>query len=53
MEMGPSEFVEPRKKSALLDEGYTGVPKTRDFDEILIRYSENPNFWYFLRSTAF
>ena len=27
--------------------------KTRDFAEILIKYSKNPNFWDFLRSTAF
>ena len=28
-----SEFVGPRKKSALRDEGYSWVPKTRDFTE--------------------
>ena len=33
MEFGPSEFVGPRTKVHLLDEGYTWVPKTRDFAE--------------------
>ena len=31
MEIGPSEFVGPRTKSVLRDEGYAWVPKTQDF----------------------
>ena len=30
-EIGSSEFVGPRTKIALRDEGYAWVPKTRDF----------------------
>ena len=48
MEFRPSEFVEPRTKVHLLDEGYTWEPKTRDFAEISIKNSENPMFRFFL-----
>ena len=33
MEFRRSEFVGPRTKVHLLDEGYSWVPKTRDFAE--------------------
>ena len=45
--MGSSEFIGPRTKSALLDEGYVWEPKTRDFAEFSIKNSENPMFWFF------
>ena len=47
MEIGPSEFVGARTKSALLDESYTWEPKTRDFFEISIKSSKNPMFRFF------
>ena len=47
MEIGPSEFVEVRTKSALLDEGYVWEPKTRDFAKFSIKNLENPMFWFF------
>ena len=40
-------------KSALRDEGYAWVPKTRDFTENSGKYSKNPKFFVFLRSTVF
>ena len=43
-EIGPSELIGPRTKSALRDEGYPWVPKTRDFAENSGKSSENPNF---------
>ena len=42
-EIGPSEFVGPKTKSALRDE----VPKTRDFAENSGKSSKNPNFLFF------
>ena len=33
-EIGLSEFIGPKTKSALRDEGYSSVPKTRDFPRI-------------------
>ena len=47
MEIGLSEFVGLRTKSALLDEGYAWKPKTQDFAEFSIKNSENPMFWFF------
>ena len=44
IEIGPSEFVGPRTKSALRDEGYAWVPKTLNFTENSGKSSENPNF---------
>ena len=38
------EFVMLRTKSALRDEGYAWVPKTRDFAEKSGKSSENPIF---------
>ena len=35
MEIGWSEFVGPRTKAHLIDEGYAWVPKTRDFTKDL------------------
>ena len=46
-EIGPSEFVGPKTKSALRDEGYAWVPKTRDFAENSGKSSKNPNFLFF------
>ena len=34
-------------KSAIRDEGYAWVPKTRDFLENSGKNSKNPNFWFF------
>ena len=34
-------------KVYLCNEGYTWVPKTRDFTENSGKRSENPNFWFF------
>ena len=47
MEIGPLEFVGRRTKVYLRDEGYTWVPKTRDFTENSGKSSENPKFWFF------
>ena len=47
MEIGPSDFVGARTKSALLDEGYAWEPKTRDFAEFSIKNLENLMFWFF------
>ena len=44
MEIGSSEFVGPRTKSALRDESYAWVPKTQDFAESSGKSLENPNF---------
>ena len=44
MEIGPPEFVGLRTKSALRNEGYAWVPKTRDFAENSGKSSENSNF---------
>ena len=52
-EIRPWEFVGINTKSALRDEGYAWVPETRDFTEKSGKYSENPNFLVFLRSTPF
>ena len=46
-EIGPSEFVGLRTKSAILDEGYEWKPKTRDFAEFSIKNSENLMFRFF------
>ena len=48
-----SKFVGINTKSALRDEGYTWVPKTRDFTENLDKNSKKSKFLVFLRSTAF
>ena len=40
-------------KSALHDEDYAWLPKTRDFTENSGKYLENPKFLVFLRSTVF
>ena len=47
MEFRPLDFVGPRTKSSLLDEGYAWKPKTRDFAEFSIKNSENSIFWFF------
>ena len=40
-------------KSAIRDEGYAWVPKTRDFNENSGKNLENPKFLVFLRFTTF
>ena len=46
MELCQLEFVEPRVKVHILDEGYTWVPKTRDFiKDLKEEISGNKKFW--------
>ena len=40
-------------KSALHDEGYAWIPETRDFIKNSGKYSENPNFFIFHKSSPF
>ena len=47
--IGPSDFIGINRKSALLDEGYAWVPKTRDFIENSGKNLENPKFLVFLK----
>ena len=47
MEIGPSEFIGLRMKSALLDEGYAWKLKTENFAEFSIKNLENPMFLFF------
>ena len=49
----PSDFVGINTKSALHDEGYAWVPKTRDFNDNSGKNSKNPKFFVFLRFTTF
>ena len=42
-----------KNESALRDEGYAWVPETWDFTENSGKYSENPKFLVFLKSTVF
>ena len=52
-EIRSSDFVGINTKSALRDEGYARGPKARDFTENSSKYSKNPNFLVFLKSTSF